>query len=101
MAPNTSANLYNELKQRIFSTPDKDVESLALEIYRLQFAENKVYHDYATALGKKPEFVKRLTDIPFLPISFFKTHNIVCGDAKEHEAIFTAVPPHRVYHPNT
>lgn len=54
-------------------------EGYALELFRYQFANNPLYHDYIEALGRSPESVRTLTDIPFLPITFFKTHKIVTG----------------------
>lgn len=55
-------------------------EEYALKIMQLQYEKNKVYHHYLQVLGVRPGEINRLEDIPFLPISFFKTHNIVTGD---------------------
>ena len=54
-------------------------EELALEIFKYQAQECKVYRDYLTYLGKK-RGVQHIKDIPFLPIEFFKNHVIKTGD---------------------
>jgi phenylacetate-coenzyme A ligase PaaK-like adenylate-forming protein len=51
----------------------------ALELFQYQYAENELYHNYCNALRRGPEQVRQLTDIPFLPISFFKSHNVLTG----------------------
>ena len=67
-----------ELEQKVFAiTNEKEFETIALDIYQFQFENNPVYQSYCTAISKKPEVVRQLTDIPFLPISFFKTHKVV------------------------
>lgn len=53
---------------------------MALEAFRYQSRENAVYRRYLEALGRSPEEVERVEDIPFLPIGFFKTHRVTCGD---------------------
>lgn len=52
-------------------------EDIALQVFRYQHAGNALYRQYCDALRIDAASVKRLTDIPFLPISFFKTHRIV------------------------
>ncbi|MGA0828398.1 MAG: acyl transferase [Flavobacteriaceae bacterium] len=53
----------------------------ALALFRYQYLNNKVYRDFCDLLGKNPTEVERLVDIPFLPISFFKTHEVVAAEA--------------------
>ena len=62
-------------------------ESRALETFRLQYRENGVYRQFVQLLRRDPNQISQLRDIPFLPISFFKTHDIVCGDFVP-EAVF-------------
>ncbi|MBL7726509.1 MAG: acyl transferase [Dinghuibacter sp.] len=51
-------------------------EEQAQEAFRWQYAHNALYRQFAQLVHKTPEQVRRLTDIPFMPISFFKTHHI-------------------------
>ena len=66
-----------DLQQRIFAAPPGDFDSLALELFRYQHEYNVLYRQYCDTLHTDPEKVHSLEDIPFLPISFFKTHQVV------------------------
>ncbi len=59
-------------------TPDT-FESAALEVFRYQAAYNPLYQRFINLLGVNPGAVHTLADVPFLPIRFFKTHNIQTG----------------------
>ncbi|RLD29740.1 MAG: acyl transferase [Bacteroidetes bacterium] len=50
---------------------------LALHIFKYQFDHNKTYRSFCDLLYKHPSDVKRVEDIPFLPIQFFKTHQVL------------------------
>ena len=66
-----------ELEQKVFAiTNEREFHSIALEVYKFQFENNPVYRDYCRLIKKPPEVVKVLTDIPFLPIAFFKTQRV-------------------------
>ena len=56
---------------------DTEFQKLALDIFKFQFENNKIYRSYCDLLYKHPSDVKMIEDIPFLPIEFFKTHNIL------------------------
>lgn len=62
-------------ENRIFAVKESDFEALALEVFRFQYDNCPVYHDFVKVLGR-PE-PRTLEEIPFLPISFFKTHDVV------------------------
>ncbi len=51
--------------------------NLALDIFKYQFANNKVYRSFCDLLYKHPGDIKTIEDIPFLPIQFFKTHLVL------------------------
>jgi phenylacetate-coenzyme A ligase PaaK-like adenylate-forming protein len=72
---------------KIFDHPQEEFDALALEIFSYQYAHNPVYRDYVTALGKKAAAIHTVTDIPFLPIRFFKSHTVTTGSF-EPAAIF-------------
>lgn len=55
----------------------KEFEKIALKVFRFQFDNNLVYHKFCTLLNKNKENVKSLLDIPFLPIQFFKSHDVL------------------------
>ena len=51
-------------------------EAAALALFRHQAAHCPPYAQYLAQLRRDPAVVARLTDIPFLPIEFFKTHEV-------------------------
>jgi hypothetical protein len=67
-------------KQNLFQINEENFESYALEAFEYQFHQNQVYKDYASALGRTPSNVTTLAQIPFLPISFWKTHEVKSGN---------------------
>lgn len=70
----------NNFHQNLISVKSASFESVALELFDYQYNENRIYHKYCNFLNKTPNTTKRLTDIPFLPIEFFKNHVIVSGE---------------------
>jgi len=65
-------------KDAIFNIKsDAQFEALALEVFKFQFKNNTVYRSFCDLLYKHPSDVKQISDIPFLPIQFFKSHNII------------------------
>ena len=68
----------------MFSTSDifhigskKEFEKLTLKVFRHQYDHNAVYRNFCDLLNKNKTNVKALQDIPFLPIQFFKSHEVI------------------------
>lgn len=59
---------------------DLDFNECALELFRLQYENVKVYRDYCDLLKIKPNEIKTYSHIPFLPIQFFKSKKVICDD---------------------
>ena len=55
----------------------KQFEKIALKVFRFQYENNLVYHEFCNFLKTDPHKVKSLQQIPFLPIQFFKSHEVV------------------------
>jgi phenylacetate-coenzyme A ligase PaaK-like adenylate-forming protein len=58
------------------STED-EFNNLALKIFKHQFENNPVYRSFCDLLYKHPSDVRSINEIPFLPIQFFKSHNVL------------------------
>ncbi len=54
-----------------------EFEDLALNIFKFQFENNRIYRSFCDLLYVHPSGVKNVKDIPFLPIQFFKSHDIL------------------------
>lgn len=59
-----------------------------MEVYRYQLEHCEVYKKYCSLLGKPVAL--RVEDIPYLPISFFKTHQVTTNPDAKEEIIFTS-----------
>ena len=77
-------------QQKIFSIKtENDFLQLALEIFRFQAKNNKIYSEYLHYLNRNSNDVKSLEQIPFLPIEFFKSRVITSVTSKAQK-IFTS-----------
>ena len=76
--------------EQIFSiSSDAEFEAAALELFRRQAVQCAPYREYISLLGIDPAQVKRVEDIPFMPIEFFKWRDVYCGEGKP-EKVFTS-----------
>ncbi|MHA3786956.1 LuxE/PaaK family acyltransferase [Flavobacterium hauense] len=55
----------------------KEFEKITLKVFRHQYDNNTVYRDFCSFLKKDKQNVKSVQEIPFLPIQFFKSHDVV------------------------
>ncbi|HWJ03732.1 MAG TPA: acyl transferase [Verrucomicrobiae bacterium] len=70
-----------DLIRKLFAIDGAEAfEGVTLEVYRFQYAYNALYRRYADLTGGDPRRVSAIRDIPFLPISFFKTQPIQTTD---------------------
>ncbi len=63
-------------------------EPIALDVFRYQYANNELYGQYCQALRINTEDVTSLQQIPFMPVSFFKTHKVMTGSETATQLIF-------------
>lgn len=70
-------------KQKLIHLKKHQFEEAALSLFQYQWGTNPTYHAYCSQLRKDPGTVKRVEDIPFLPIEFFKSHTIKSGEWEE------------------
>jgi len=81
-----ASDRMHQLEQDIFAIQnDSDFERVALEVYHFQVENCEIYREYVQELNWKEPTSS--DEIPFLPISFFKTHTVI-ADGKEAETIF-------------
>lgn len=69
--------IYEELKYKISNVIPSQFDELALEVFLFQSSEVQIYKKYLNLLGIQPSKIKKIEEIPFLPIEFFKNHRIV------------------------
>jgi phenylacetate-coenzyme A ligase PaaK-like adenylate-forming protein len=65
-----------EWDDKIFKVNNQGFNELALDVFRYQYKENEVYRNYVQALNTDVGQVTSVDKIPFLPVEFFKTHQV-------------------------
>jgi phenylacetate-coenzyme A ligase PaaK-like adenylate-forming protein len=72
------------LETAIFSIKSNDdFERLAIETFRQQYENTEVYRKFCDLLKVVPSSVKKIENIPFLPIQFFKSHRVISKRVSE------------------
>ena len=78
------------MQKKIFNIQtQEEFTAVALEIFKHQFNNNKVYRSFCDLLYIHPSDVTKIEQIPFLPIQFFKTREVLSSKEKIAE-IFTS-----------
>ncbi len=76
------------LQQTVFTVNNcATFKESALDVFHYQYQHNAIYQRFCNSIGKHPYHVKHITDIPFLPVSLFKTHAI-CTTEFEPKLVF-------------
>ncbi|WP_299156321.1 acyl transferase [uncultured Tenacibaculum sp.] len=66
------------MKEQVFNIQSKEeFKKVALNVFKHQFKNNKVYRSFCDLLYIHPSDVQTIEQIPFLPIQFFKTKKVV------------------------
>jgi hypothetical protein len=83
--------LFNEVNfsSQIFKSKLTNFDELAVELFRFQHEHNPVYRAYCEYLQLDYHSVNSAALIPFLPVEFFKTHEVKTGAFKE-TAVYTS-----------
>ena len=67
----------------------KQFDKMALKVFRFQYENNSVYREFCDFLKTDVQKVKTIQQIPFLPIQFFKSHEVV-SNSNPIQTIFTS-----------
>jgi len=78
------------LEKKIFtiSSPE-EFNAVALEVFQFQYKNVGVYQEFCDLLKAHPSTINKVEDIPFLPIPFFKSHQIIAKNTNI-EKVFTS-----------
>lgn len=82
------ASARQSLKEAILHIHQHSFETLALQVFHFQAAFNPIYRQYIHYLGVQPSKVTQLTQIPYLPISFFKSQSVQCYQGNKTGVVF-------------
>jgi phenylacetate-coenzyme A ligase PaaK-like adenylate-forming protein len=77
-------------KQQVFGISNgEQFADAALKVFRHQAQNCAVYHDFIKGLKVDIDAVQHISQIPFLPIEFFKSHKVV-SNTDEVQVTFTS-----------
>ena len=80
-----------DIRQKLFTiASEDDFNTLALDVFRFQLENNAVYSHFVKSLKTDPSTISHYSAIPFLPIEFFKTQQVVCGKVSPDDVVFSS-----------
>ena len=78
------------LENKIFTiSSQEEFNAIALKVFQYQYLNVKVYREFCDLLKVNSSTVKSVKDIPFLPIQFFKSHQVISKNTTI-EKVFTS-----------
>jgi hypothetical protein len=80
---------FESFERPIYTANDGTFDQIALQLFHFQAEHNPVYNEYLSNLGASPDHITSLKEVPFLPISFFKTRSVKTGIWNE-DVVFTS-----------
>jgi len=70
--------MISALSDLIFEIKESNTFSeTAIRIFRFQAAKNPVYSSFISNLGINPQEIESISEIPFLPVEFFKSQKVI------------------------
>src|SRR5215813_12845669 len=72
--------MEKDFVQEVFNVSKKDFSHFAIDLFNFQYRNNPIYKAYVDSVHISPEAITSIQQIPFLPISFFKTHTVQTTD---------------------
>jgi hypothetical protein len=81
---------FESFKSLLYTVNEQSFENIALQMYRYQASENPLYKAYINNLGLSGKEPRSVFEIPFMPVSFFKSHTIKTGAWTENARFSTS-----------
>jgi hypothetical protein len=73
--------MNSTFERSIFSIKDeREFNNAAIELFRFQAEKCAIYSEFIRNLGIDPATISDYHNIPFIPITFFRDHDIYCSD---------------------
>lgn len=69
---------------------EQEFNTLAISIFHFQYQHNKTYQNYVDFIKKDTSSINHYSNIPFLPIEFFKSKDVTCLPKSNRDIIFTS-----------
>ena len=71
---------FKNFETKLYTVNESSFENIALELFHFQAVHNPVYREFLLNLSVDINDVRQLKQIPFLPIRFFKSHDVKTGE---------------------
>ncbi|MBD0405200.1 acyl transferase [Flammeovirga sp. EKP202] len=72
----------DQFKKKIFTIKnERDFENAAIDAFHFQAKENPIYAEYLSHLNVSYNKIHKISEIPFMPIEFFKTQKVLCSNS--------------------
>jgi hypothetical protein len=77
-----------DIRERIFSiSTDSDFDDVVWMLFRFQYDHNPLYREFARLNGRTPATIQLAEQIPFLPVAFFRNHEVLTGQHPPQEGL--------------
>lgn len=81
---------FKSFGERILDINSIDFDQSAMELYQFQLQNNAVYKHYVKARGLLEKKILDVKEIPFLPIGFFRNHQVISGQMENFQGFFSS-----------
>ena len=82
------------MQKEIFNIQtQEEFTEIAIQAFKHQFKNNKVYRSFCDLINKHPSDVSKIDEIPFLPIQFFKSRKVISSLDKVEETFTSSGTP--------
>jgi phenylacetate-coenzyme A ligase PaaK-like adenylate-forming protein len=78
------------LINKVFTTKNENFAETVWEVFKFQAANVVPYKNYIQYLGINPSGINQISQIPFLPISFFKSQNIIAQNLAPQQTFLSS-----------
>ncbi len=74
----------------LYKINESNFNKKALELFNYQYTNNPVYARYAESVKKTPDKITKITEIPFLPVTFYKTERVLTGKSAPQRCFYSS-----------
>jgi hypothetical protein len=83
-------NFRENFIHELYKINESNFNIKALEVFNYQYEQNSVYRRYADLIKKTPANVKTITDLPFLPVTFYKSEKVLTGEQEAKRCFYSS-----------
>ncbi len=83
-------NLRENFIHELYKINETNFNKKALTLFNYQYTNNPVYARYAVSVKKTPDTVTDITQIPYLPVTFYKTETVLTGTGETKRCFYSS-----------